>query len=148
MGGETLILGWGNPSRGDDALGPRLVAAMEALVLPGVACLTDFQLQIEHALDVRECRRLLLVDASATAAPPFEVSRPQPAHDASLYSHAMSPAALLQVCADLGQPLPDAWLLAIRGESFGLGEPLSAAAETHLAAASAWARAWLAGIPA
>jgi hydrogenase maturation protease len=139
---HTLILAWGNPSRGDDALGPLLAEAIAALNLPGVVCLTDFQLQIEHALDVRDCQRLLLVDASASAAPPFEISRPQPAADPSLFSHAMSPAALLQVCADLGHPLPETWLLAIRGEQFVLGEPLSLSAQKHLAAAVDWVRDW------
>jgi len=34
-------------------------------------------------------------------------------------------------------------MLAIRGEAFGLGEPLSATAECHLTAALLWASDWL-----
>jgi hypothetical protein len=46
-----LVFAWGNPSRGDDALGPLFAERIEALGLPGVECLTDFQLQVEHALE-------------------------------------------------------------------------------------------------
>ena len=52
MADSVLVFGWGNPSRGDDALGPLFVDAVEAMKLPGVECLTDFQLQVEHALDL------------------------------------------------------------------------------------------------
>jgi hypothetical protein len=34
-------------------------------------------------------------------------------------------------------------LLAIRGEAFELGEPMSAAAQRHLVAALAWALDWV-----
>ncbi|MBL8482901.1 MAG: Ni/Fe hydrogenase, partial [Rhodocyclaceae bacterium] len=44
------MFAWGNPGRGDDALGPLFAERIEALDLPGVECLTDFQLQVEHAL--------------------------------------------------------------------------------------------------
>ena len=47
-----LVIGIGNPSRGDDAIGPLAVERLEALALPGVELLTDFQLQVEHALDL------------------------------------------------------------------------------------------------
>jgi hypothetical protein len=51
-----LVLAVGNPSRGDDALGPALLDALAALAAQGadrlgdIELLSDFQLQIEHAL--------------------------------------------------------------------------------------------------
>ena len=63
MSAPVLVFGWGNPSRGDDALGPLFVEAVEAMKLPGIECLTDFQLQVEHALDLRRRSRILFVDA-------------------------------------------------------------------------------------
>jgi hydrogenase maturation protease len=141
-----LIFGWGNPSRGDDALGPLFVERIEALALPGVECLTDFQLQIEHALDLQERRRILFVDASLDAAAPFAVAPLAPARDASFSTHAITPEAVMQVYVDLhdADPPPCA-LLAIRGERFELGESLSPAAASHLDAALDWAQAWVAG---
>lgn len=142
-----LVFGWGNPGRGDDALGPMFVEQLQALLggSPRVECLTDFQLQVEHALDLVGRERVLLVDASVDATPPFEARALQPSRDAtSLSSHAMSPVALLQAFVDLqGRAPPPTVLLAIRAESFELGAPLGAAARAHLEASLDWTRAWL-----
>ncbi|HEY6897824.1 MAG TPA: hydrogenase maturation protease [Rhodocyclaceae bacterium] len=140
-----LVFGWGNPSRGDDALGPLFVDAVEALALPGVECLTDFQLQIEHALDLKGRQRILFVDASAAAAAPFHVGPVAVLRDESFTSHAMSPAAVLQTYLDVEKASPPpAWLLAIRGTDFELGAPLSGEAAHNLAAAIAWFKTWAA----
>jgi hydrogenase maturation protease len=139
-----LIFGWGNPSRGDDALGPLFVERIEALKLPGVMCLTDFQLQVEHALDLLGRRRVLFVDASIEAAAPYRHSRLFPARDASFSTHAITPEAVMQVYVDLhDDDPPPCDLLAIRGEDFELGKPLSAAAVVHLDAALLWFEDWL-----
>lgn len=135
-----LVLGVGNPSRGDDALGPlfidRLGQELQEEVASGsLELLTDFQLQIEHALDLCDRQRVVFVDASTRAAPPFEYERVVPARDRSCLTHALSPAAVLATYYQVaGQP-PEAWLLAIRGERFELGEPMTANAEAHLASA-------------
>ena len=102
-----LVFGWGNPSRGDDALGPLFVDAVEAMKLPGVECLTDFQLQVEHALDLKGRQRVLFVDASANAAAPFTIERIEPARDSSFTTHAVSPQAILQVFREVeAEPPP------------------------------------------
>jgi hydrogenase maturation protease len=139
-----LVFGWGNPSRGDDALGPLFVDAVAALALPDVECLTDFQLQIEHALDLKGRQRILFVDASATAEAPFHVGPVAALRDASFTSHAMSPNAVLQTYVDVekAEP-PPAWLLAIRGVDFELGSPLSEEADRHLAKALTWFKSWV-----
>lgn len=144
-----LVLGWGNPSRGDDALGPlfveRLAAHAEQALPPGrVECLTDFQLQIEHALDLVGREQVLLVDAGIGLDAPFHVSRPRAARDASFSTHALGPEALLQVFADVqpGAP-PPCTLLTIRAARFELGEPPSPQALADLEQALAWAQHWL-----
>ncbi len=143
----VLVFGWGNRSRGDDALGPLFVEQLRSALPPdaGVECLEDYQLQPEHALDLIGRQRVLFVDASLSAAAPFAVSAVQVQRDASFSSHAMSPQALLQAYCDVqGSAPPPATLLAIRGESFTLGEPPAAAALRHMAAALQWAHGWLA----
>jgi hydrogenase maturation protease len=140
----VLIFGWGNPSRGDDAIGPLLVEHIEALNILGVECLTDFQLQVEHALDLKGRQRVLFIDASVEAASPFTVTPLVADKDASFTSHAMSPQAILHAFTQLeGHPPPPCWMLAVRGESFELGEPLSSSAELHLRAALSWAERWV-----
>ncbi|MFA7270138.1 MAG: hydrogenase maturation protease [Sterolibacterium sp.] len=139
-----LIFAWGNPSRGDDALGPLFVEGIEAMNHPAVECQTDFQLQVEHALDLHGRERVLFVDASLTAAAPFSFSPIFPDKDASFTTHAMTPQAILHTYTQLEScPPPPSWLLAIRGESFELGEPVCPAAKLNLAAAIIWARSWL-----
>ncbi|PWB56490.1 MAG: Ni/Fe hydrogenase [Nitrosomonadales bacterium] len=135
MTAPLLIFAYGNPSRGDDALGPLLLERLEALDIPGAELLTDFQLQVEHAIDLQGRERVLFIDACVSCPPPFAFSRLAPAKDSSFTSHAMSPAAVLQACLELYGEVPPAWLLAVRGEHFELGEPLSPAAAANLEAA-------------
>lgn len=144
MTAPTLVFGWGNASRGDDALGPLFVERVRELALAGVDCLDDYQLQPEHALDLIGRERVLFVDASVACGSPFELTSLQPQRDSSFSSHAMSPAALLQAYIDVqGSNPPPATLLAIRGERFELGEAMTEAAQLNLEAALAWAREFL-----
>ncbi|MFZ4481258.1 MAG: hydrogenase maturation protease [Rhodoferax sp.] len=139
-----LVFGWGNQSRGDDALGPLCIETLRAEAQAGAEFLDDYQLQIEHALDLVGRQRVLFVDASLNCGVPFEASRLQAAPDRSLGSHALSPSALLQVFLELrGEAAPPSMLLAIRGERFELGEPLSDSASANLVKALAWCRSWL-----
>ena len=144
-----LVFGWGNRSRGDDALGPLFVEQLGAAMADAVAggeieLLDDYQLQPEHALDLVGRQRVLFVDASLKAAAPFELSTvhadPTPA---AVSTHALSPQALLQVYLRVhGAEPPPCTLLAIRGESFELGAPPGEAALQNLRSALDWARGW------
>ncbi len=132
-----LVFTYGNPSRGDDALGPAMYERLEeqrrAGLLPDVALLTDFQLQIEHAMDLAERERVVFVDASLTATAPYEFYDLSPEQDQSYTTHAMSPAAVLAVYEQVRQqPAPTSYMLSIRGYDFGLGEPLSERARNNL----------------
>ncbi|MDD5031315.1 MAG: hydrogenase maturation protease [Rhodoferax sp.] len=145
MTAPLLVFGWGNLSRGDDALGPLFVNALREQLPPDFANLVDFlddyQLQVEHALDLVGRSQVLLVDASLSAVAPFAVHALQAANDESISTHRLSPQALLQVYQNLqGQPPPPCLMLTIRGDSFELGEPPSANAWQHLAAALSWAQ--------
>jgi len=126
-----LVFGVGNPSRGDDALGPLFIERLEAwsvtaCELPvALATLTDFQWQIEHALDLVDIDVVIFVDASVAATPPFELAPLAANYDATHSTHALSPACLLAVAERLGQTVPAAWLLAIPGRAFELGAPPS-----------------------
>lgn len=144
MSAPLLILGWGNLSRGDDALGPLFLQRLRASLTPAlcehIEFLDDYQLQIEHALDMVGRQQVLFVDASMNCPPPFEVTELRAVQDASFTTHALSPQALMHIYQDLqGEPPPPCTQLAIRGEVFELGEPPGAAALAHLDAALCWA---------
>lgn len=133
---DVLVFAYGNPSRGDDALGPLALDHLAARAHPGIELLGDFQLQVEHALDLEQRRLVLFIDADASVPAPFRFDKLQPARDRSYTTHAMSPAAVLQVYEDLRGKPPPCFLLGIRGYRFELGEPLSEAARANLDAAA------------
>lgn len=130
MTAPVLVLGIGNPSRGDDALGPAFVDRLAAEPADGVELLTDFQLQIEHAMDLVGRERVVFVDASLAQGVCFE--RVEPRADAAAQTHALSPAAVLEVYRQILGPPPEAYVLGIGGESFELGDGLSATAQSNL----------------
>jgi hydrogenase maturation protease len=132
----VLVLAVGNPSRGDDALGPLLAERLEQAGLPGVEVVVDFQLQVEHALDLVGRERVIFVDAGTGTQAPFEWRRAHPAAQFLHTSHALSPEAVLATYRRVRDESPPAsWVLCIRGERFELGEGLSAAAGAHIEAA-------------
>lgn len=141
MTAPLLVLAWGNPSRGDDALGPLLGERLEALLAacPDLASRCevqqDFQLQVEDASDIAGRDLVIFVDAAVDAPPPFSFAAIGPQADASVSTHALSPGAVLDVACKIFGESPLAYMLAVRGEDFSLGVPLSAAGAAHLDAA-------------
>lgn len=149
-----LVIGWGNRSRGDDALGPLLIdavrAALSAEQAARVDLLEEHQLHPELALDLVGRRRVLLADADPAAAAPYALGPVQPRLDASITSHALTPGALLAVYRQLqrrpdgaDQPDPELTLLGLHATQFGLGRPLSAAAAAALPVAVQRALDWI-----
>lgn len=138
-----LVLAVGNDSRGDDALGPRLVEHLQAKRLAEVELLTDFQLQVEHVLDLVGRQAVVFVDAAASGRAPYAFYRVNAERDASHSTHALSAQALLHTYSRLYGTPPAAHVLAIRGYDFSLGAELSDRARDNLAAAEAHLLAWL-----
>jgi len=131
-----LVLAVGNPSRGDDAIGPALAARIEEARLPGVEVIVEYQLQVENALDLVDRKRVIFVDAGTGTPAPCELRRVLPAAEFLHTSHALSPEAVLATYRRVtGHEPPEAWVLCVRGESFELGEGFSAAAQENLEAA-------------
>ena len=132
----VLVLAVGNPSRGDDAIGPALAGRVEEARLPGVEVILEYQLQVENALDLVDRKRVIFVDAGTGTPAPFELTRVQPVAEFLHTSHALAPEAVLATYRRVtGNEPPEAWLLCVRGESFGLGEGLSEGGAGNLEAA-------------
>ena len=131
---KILLIGYGNPSRGDDALGPLLLERLgERKECERLPCL---QLQPEQVFEMENRHLVVFIDASMAIPAPFDLTRVKADADFSYSSHVVTPGALLAIYERvLQQSPPPCLLLRIRGEQFGLGKPLSAAAEEHLAAA-------------
>jgi len=133
---SILIFGYGNPGRGDDALGPELVAAIEAMHLPDVECLSDMQLQVEHVTDLTGRDKIIFVDADVSSQAPYQLETISAEKDDSYTSHAMTPQALLHAYDRVyRRASPPARTLHIRGYQFELGQTLSSPAKDNLQAA-------------
>lgn len=146
---STLIIGYGNPSRGDDALGPAAADALAALAEThpewgAIETTTDFQLQIEFVMDLAGRERIVFIDAAASGPEPYSFETLRAKQDASVTTHALSPAALLSVFrAFHGHDAPPSFLLGIRGYDFELGKPLTPAAQGNLHGALSMLTGWL-----
>jgi hydrogenase maturation protease len=144
-----LVFAYGNPSRGDDALGPQLldqlaVKLQDTELENRVDLLTDFQLQIEHSLDMEHRQQVVFVDASVSAASNFDFQTLHSQRDDSYSSHALSPAALLELYQQLHPTQPvAAFQLAIRGYDFELGQPITSAAHNNLQQGLDYLYSWL-----
>ncbi|MCJ7586330.1 MAG: hydrogenase maturation protease [Candidatus Aminicenantes bacterium] len=130
-----LVLGIGNPGRRDDGLGPHFIDRLRALNLPGVAADANYQLQVEDALSVSRFKRVVFVDAARAIEAPFEMTEVEPLAEFAFTTHSLAPHTVLALSRELYRKTPTAFLLAIRGYDFGLGEGLSGRAERNLEAA-------------
>lgn len=145
---SRLVIGIGNPSRGDDALGSLAIERLEALNLTDVELLTDFQLQVEYLLDIEGRDKVIFIDASLSGEGPYTFASVHALEDHSFTTHALSPAAVLAAFQrHYGYSPPPSFVLAIRAYACELGAGLSAAAEANLAAAMDFLSGHLAGPP-
>ncbi len=121
------MFAWGNPSRGDDGVGPWFAERYRARVGATFEVIEDFQLQVEHLLDCREGNLLLFVDASCDGGEDYRFEEVIPRGGLAHTSHALAPAELLGLYPRLfPEPPPPAFQLTVPGESFELGEEMSA----------------------
>lgn len=150
---SLLILGIGNPGRGDDGLGPAFVNAVQVLTeanhRPHKECFDrvrlqeNYQLCVEDALLLCECRTVLFVDACLQGEEPFTFTPLFPTHPSNLGSHHLSPEQLLALTDVLYGHQPEAWVLAIRGYAFErFEECLSEPARYNLKRAFEYFQSW------
>ncbi len=130
---RVVLLGWGNITRSDDGLGPLLMERARAVGLPHVTLIEDFQLQVEHALDLRGHDLALFVDAGKGTPAPFSFMQTAPRPDLTFTSHKQTPEAVLSVYETvLGEAPPPAFVLTVAGEDFSVSASLSPAAAQRL----------------
>jgi hydrogenase maturation protease len=131
-----LLIGYGNPGRGDDALGPALAEAVEALGLPGLDVKVDFQLNVENAFDLKGYEAVYFVDAAVQGAEPFAFRRIEAEAPALFSSHSVSPEGVLALAEKLFGLRVPGYVMAIRGYAFDeFGAPLTPRAALNLQAA-------------
>ena len=137
--GTILLIGYGNPGRQDDGLGPALAGAVERMAIAGVTVEAAYQLSVEDAAAVAEHDVVVLADAARCGPSVFSFGRIEPEVRSSFSSHSVSPGALLGLAEELFGAKTNGYLLGIRGYAFdAFGEWLSPASARNLAAAVAF----------
>lgn len=132
---QTLWIGIGNTGRSDDGLGWTFIERLTEAGVPGQK-VRRYQLQIEDADLLRSYDRVIFVDASHEALPDgFVLHRIGPRDEVAFTTHALPPESVLALCRDVYGHKPNAWLLAIEGAEWNLGEELSTKAIRNLDAA-------------
>lgn len=137
------LIGYGNPGRGDDGLGPAFAQGLSDL--PGLTVETDYQLTVDHALLIADADPVVFADALMHANEPFTFTFISPAETHDLTSHSLSPTAVLALSATLFDATPQAYVLGITGHEFGeVKEGLSEKARANLRLADRFFRSWAA----
>jgi len=127
-----VIFTWGNPSRGDDGVGPWFANWLSRQQKPAFLLCEDFQLQVEHVLDCARGNLLLFIDAYQNNSSQFQFQEVTSRNDMAHTSHALVPAELLGYYRRVFKQAPaPAFQLTIAGSAFELGQSMSAATEAQ-----------------
>ncbi|MCP3904612.1 MAG: hydrogenase maturation protease [Planctomycetes bacterium] len=136
---RVLLIGYGNPARGDDGLGPAVAEAIASRGLHGVTVEWPFHLQVEDAATIAAHDLVVLVDADTECEAPYAVRRIEPAGGPSWTTHTLAPPAVLALARDVFGATPPAVLIGVRGYEFeAFHEGLSTGARDNLAATLDW----------
>lgn len=92
-----------------------------------------YQLQIEDAELISHYQRVWLVDATHDSLPEgFEYLEIEGKGRLTYTTHSLHPEAVVQLCRELYQCMPEVILIVISGEDFNLGKRLSSKAQQNL----------------
>ncbi len=115
---NALVIGYGNPGRKDDGLGPALAEAVTARGLPGVSVEQNYQLMVEDAARVAEHDIVVFADAHRTCDEPFCLIEVEPDPEPTFSTHSVSPGAVLSLAREHFGAKAKAYVLGIRGYDF------------------------------
>ena len=127
---KVLIIGFGNPWRGDDDVGCDVARMLAALYDddPEVRVISAHQLTPEMAEAVSASEFVLFLDAATgTHAGEIKHSTVAPRPGSMSFAHSLDPRLLLAAADELYGSVPPAELLTIVGACFEVGDCLSTA---------------------
>jgi hydrogenase maturation protease len=131
----TLIIGYGNLLRGDDAVGCHAAHELEQHYRddPAVEVIATQQLTPEMAEDVSRCGLVLFLDASSAEEPgTIRQTRVWPGNGPGGFTHQLTPSSLLSAAQQLYGDTPEAVCITLQGWSFEVGNRLSDDARLRL----------------
>ena len=141
---KFILLGYGNPDRGDDGAALYLLMELIKKFNPDKSILSDFQeagfleltpeidlwfnLQLypELSQDLANYERAIFIDAHTAEIPDLLlVQEINPCYKNSPFTHHLTPASCLELAEKLYQHAPKATLVTVRGYAFDFSRDLS-----------------------
>ena len=139
---KTLLLGYGNPDRGDDGVAWHILQTLfKEKEMPDVDLFccdfvpldekTDvyfnFQLLPEISEILKNYQRAIFLDAhTGEIVEGIRLAEVKPVYSNSPFTHHMTPSALLALTESISGGYPSSWLLSIRGFEFEFNRELTA----------------------
>jgi hydrogenase maturation protease len=135
----VLVLGLGNPLRGDDGIGPRVIEALNHRGLPeGVTALDAGSGGLDLLQILEEWEQAVIIDAADIGREPGQFIRFTPNEARFVGSedttslHNAGLAEVLALADAVGQPLPKLVIFGVQPGKIDWGEGLSPAVEATL----------------
>jgi hydrogenase maturation protease len=129
---QCIVLGVGNPDRGDDGAGPAVARQLWELSLQDIEVIEHGGEATALVAEMDGAALVFLIDACASGAPPGTVRRfnvsaaPVPEEiTLGLSTHGFGTAAAVELARSLGQLPHRCIIYTIEGASFAPGAPLS-----------------------
>ena len=142
--GRLLIIGYGNPLRGDDGVGWQIADPLARLAGDSATVLTVHQLTPELAEPISGADLVVFIDACYEGRPgtwTCETIRPDP-NPSHEFTHYLTPANLLTYTRAVFGDHPKALLISVAGRSFdysqGLSPAVAAVVPEIVASVSEW----------
>jgi len=120
-----LVIGYGNPMRSDDGVGPKVAEALAALGLPGVETLSCALLTPELADPISRAAQVIFVDAAVDIPREVRLRELKAAESSQLMAHAADPRTMLALARDIFGHAPKAFWLTIPAENLSFGQEFS-----------------------
>lgn len=132
----NLVIGYGNPLRGDDGVGWAVIERIEHMQLPEpLTLIASHQLLPELTDLIRKAAQVTFVDATVLGEPgTVHITPITPDLTGPASSHQLGPGVLLAYTQELYGYYPPAHLITITGAQFGYEETLSPLIQAKLEA--------------
>jgi hydrogenase maturation protease len=140
----VLIIGYGNPLRGDDGIGWQVVEQLAKLAGDSTKVLAVHQLTPELAEPISEANVVIFIDACYEGQPgswTCETIHPDP-KPLDAYTHYFTPINLLSHAQAMYGASPKALLISVPGSSFACGQELSPRVEAIVPEIVAGVQEW------
>ena len=133
MTARTLVIGMGNPDRGDDGIGPMVARRLAAQLPPGIETLERSGDALALLDDWTGATAVILIDAAAPLTAPGRIHRidpakePLPAGLSPASTHALGVADAIALARALGRLPAHLVVFAVEGGCFDAGTAMTPA---------------------